>query len=88
MVKHASLTVPKLGRGKECYLSVEAVDSAGNRSEPVSSPLWQAEPLVVDYENVVHNLGLNGWADFHLVSPQKEGYLAVGFTKYGVSQMG
>lgn len=87
-VNHASLTVPKLNRGQQYYLSLIAVDHAGNRSEPVTSPPWQMEPLVVEYENVVHGLGLNGFVYQHLVTPQKEEFLAYGFSKYGVNYVG
>lgn len=55
----ASLNVSRLVRGQEYYLSLVAVDNAGNRSAVVTSPAWQAEPLVNDFEVSGSNLNLN-----------------------------
>ncbi|GEM_PF-5742361 len=84
----ASLNVSRLVRGQEYYLSLVAVDNAGNRSAVVTSPAWQAEPLVNDFEVSGSNLNLNSSSYKIFRNSSGEKFISGGFTKYGVNNVG
>lgn len=74
-----------LQRGVRYRLAVRAVDKAGNRSLPLTSEEWYAEPNVVDYNVEQIGLKLNGSVYSRLTDTEGNEFLTGNFTRYAFS---